>query len=784
MEVMDEGLPNDGGEHHQQAVSRPRVTNACEACRAAKVKCQGSVHQLGICKRCLDSKRECIFKTGPRTRRPRQPRRTNSSSSQQQQLLSQEQQQQRPHMPPLPGPSKTFTIDVHMPEDVEVAINMEELRLNHEGFIERLVPESLFQDDHTDYYPQGQYHDFETNTEARLSGSGGSVASHASSLPLGASALSTPPNSFIPSSSRTTGDGGSGSGSGGGGGSGGAKMRTLASLGLQPQFNLDSAAGLLAMFRDVMLDNFPCVLISTDATVAGFAKDRPFLLLSVLSAASSSRTIHGHSLYDEEFRKILGLKFVAGGDRSIELLQGLNVYVAWYPFHLRPKNKQAFQYIRMIVDIVTDLELDQDPGTDKVGVAPSSERLSEIRTYLASYYLASSFSSCWARTRTMGYTNYTAKCCDIIEAHGNGRGDVNLAWQARLLRIVEETNELRSIKKGRTQSDQQIELMMKGMESQLAEWEAKMSPEVASTISIRVAFSFARIFLAGAGLLMTGSPKAQKTVSVTFHTEPHRLVSIIPALISIWDYILGLSPAELSSCTGIHWCIYILTIIFGFRLSFPLPVCPDWDDAEARRQLRFGEYIDRFCRIGIAVQDGNTKAGKKVDSEEAGKSKAPQMDALAASRVVLDVVRTKYHNRVARVERPPTEPASLTAEQQAAFAAAHPGFASSNMQVDSTVGGCPMFDGSLETNYPQFWDDTLRLRPTVLPRDGKVKFKGKVKVKVKGKVKGKGKVKARAESRSRIIPRQAASAGRRQQRHREHLDPPVYATAWLENEVG
>jgi len=31
-------------------VPRPRITNACEACRSAKVKCQAS-SQLGICKR-------------------------------------------------------------------------------------------------------------------------------------------------------------------------------------------------------------------------------------------------------------------------------------------------------------------------------------------------------------------------------------------------------------------------------------------------------------------------------------------------------------------------------------------------------------------------------------------------------------------------------------------------------------------------------------------------------------------------------------------------------------
>lgn len=45
----------------------------------------------------------------------------------------------------------------------------------------------------------------------------------------------------------------------------------------------------------------------------------------------------------------------------------------------------------MVVDIVSDLELDVDPGTDSMDVPPTSERLDEIRVYLASYYLASSY---------------------------------------------------------------------------------------------------------------------------------------------------------------------------------------------------------------------------------------------------------------------------------------------------------------------------------------------------------------------------------------------------------
>lgn len=60
-----------------------------------------------------------------------------------------------------------------------------------------------------------------------------------------------------------------------------------------------------------------------------------------------------------------------------------------YPFHLRPKNKQSRQYLRMVVDIVSDLELDQDPGIDLMDIPPTPERLNQIRLYIASYYMVS-----------------------------------------------------------------------------------------------------------------------------------------------------------------------------------------------------------------------------------------------------------------------------------------------------------------------------------------------------------------------------------------------------------
>lgn len=78
-----------------------------------------------------------------------------------------------------------------------------------------------------------------------------------------------------------------------------------------------------------MLPYFPVIDLPTDATVQSLAKDKPFVLLAILAAASGGRSMQGHSLYDEEFRKVLGLKFVSGGERSLELLIGLQIYCAW-----------------------------------------------------------------------------------------------------------------------------------------------------------------------------------------------------------------------------------------------------------------------------------------------------------------------------------------------------------------------------------------------------------------------------------------------------------------------
>lgn len=66
-----------------------------------------------------------------------------------------------------------------------------------------------------------------------------------------------------------------------------------------------------------------------------------------------------------------------------------------YPFHLRPKNKQVFQYTRMAADLIHDLELDQDQHIDNPHFENelTTEQMDGIRAYVAHCYFSSAYVS-------------------------------------------------------------------------------------------------------------------------------------------------------------------------------------------------------------------------------------------------------------------------------------------------------------------------------------------------------------------------------------------------------
>ena len=144
----------------------------------------------------------------------------------------------------------------------------------------------------------------------------------------------------------------------------------------QRKITLGEAENLLLAYRGIA-SYFPFVQIPLATSVPLMSRDSPFLLLAILTAASRSDPNLHHQL-DHEFRRVLSQQIVIEGNKNLDFLQGLLVYIAWYdrsspcylatvelmnfryPVHSNPKHSQTFVYMNLAISLTFDLGLDND----------------------------------------------------------------------------------------------------------------------------------------------------------------------------------------------------------------------------------------------------------------------------------------------------------------------------------------------------------------------------------------------------------------------------------------
>jgi hypothetical protein len=90
---------------------------------------------------------------------------------------------------------------------------------------------------------------------------------------------------------------------------------------------ISAADGYLFRFRN-MSTYFPFVIVPEEATVLSMSHNQPFLCIAALAAAASSEKILQRKL-EQSFRIAILQKIMLDGERSLDLLQALLVYLAW-----------------------------------------------------------------------------------------------------------------------------------------------------------------------------------------------------------------------------------------------------------------------------------------------------------------------------------------------------------------------------------------------------------------------------------------------------------------------
>ena len=90
----------------------------------------------------------------------------------------------------------------------------------------------------------------------------------------------------------------------------------------------EEADNLLNVFKIQMAEHFPFVVIPASTTAQCLRRDKPFLYQMIILSASS-RNLWEPNACKRLVSEYLGLHVLVREERSLELLQGLLVYISW-----------------------------------------------------------------------------------------------------------------------------------------------------------------------------------------------------------------------------------------------------------------------------------------------------------------------------------------------------------------------------------------------------------------------------------------------------------------------
>jgi hypothetical protein len=86
---------------------------------------------------------------------------------------------------------------------------------------------------------------------------------------------------------------------------------------------------LLKFYREMIADAFPFVVVPQGITAYSLSRDKPFLFKAIVMVASA-QDVKAQAAMAEEIVEYLSLHVLLRCEKSLDLLQGLLVFAAWY----------------------------------------------------------------------------------------------------------------------------------------------------------------------------------------------------------------------------------------------------------------------------------------------------------------------------------------------------------------------------------------------------------------------------------------------------------------------
>lgn len=216
---------------------------------------------------------------------------------------------------------------------------------------------------------------------------------------------------------------------------------------------MQQANDCFARYTDHMAKHLPAVVFPPGTTAAEVRKTKPTLFLAVMAAASSDVS-HIQRQLVKELVQIFADKIVVYGEKSLELVQALQVGVIWYqpPDHF--EELKFYQLVHMGAVMAIDIGLGRRRSSNKQRLIPYTWKdhpmrksplpdpasIEARRAWLACYFLASNVAMALHRPNLIRWAPFMTECMDILESSPDAAPSdkylCHLVWTHRLAEEV------------------------------------------------------------------------------------------------------------------------------------------------------------------------------------------------------------------------------------------------------------------------------------------------------------------------------------------------------------
>ncbi|KAK6522817.1 hypothetical protein TWF281_002248 [Arthrobotrys megalospora] len=620
-------------------------TRACESCRSLKVRCEPDVaNPEGSCRRCAKARRECIFTVPTRKRQKRTDSRVAELERKIDKLTATLNAKRRGENDR--EPFRDFPAD----SDTELSDQDDGTRSRKQSQIRTgSIPHGLTAGDSDQYResePKRQRlmskdaaaagssrrsssaHDHmeDVTTEATSSMFGGARMEHltsASAPPRSQFAVprqhhharhrmptpETDPSS-ITSPAQGSGD-----------------MDVID----RKLITMELANRMFNHYNDNLAPHFPAVTFSPGTTAQDIRKQKPFLFLAILAAASAIFDPDLNRLLNKEVIRGIADRVIINGEKSLEIIQVLNIATLWYypPDQFEELKFYQLTHIAAVMAIDCGINKPHRGGRPRIpwlpGASETKERgipkelqswkktwlpdpgtLESRRTYLTCYWMCSNVAMSLRRPNLLRYSAYMGECVEFIEKSSEATLHDRIICQwVKLQRITEEVGIAFGYEDSVAKvnlAETRIQFALKGFERQLEEWEKNLPPEC-ETKTVRLASYTLSLFMHEVALHGDHS------------TEDFRPPFITERLIRQPDSVKPGSMPQLTQ-THIHALFSCLSSAHGLLDGFLNITVDELRCVPVLFFARVAYSIVLLIKIYFSASAANSEVGKVIDKPQ------------------------------------------------------------------------------------------------------------------------------------------------------------------------